>query len=120
MSSGPFTITKYQSTELGAIMQIKVQGPTVAFAGGVANTAPEDPVTIPLFAHVSGTRREYGVKPRTVTFEFTGAPPAGYTGDPLTVPVLTPAAYAAYTPGVTGTYLGAAIRIISRSPEYAK
>lgn len=121
MSAGQFTITKYESTELGgAVMPIKVLGSTVIFAAGAANTAPEGPITIPLFVNVSANRGEYGVKPRKVTFEFTAAPPAGYTGDNLTVPVLTEAAYAAYAPGVTGTYLGAAVRVVSRTPEFAK
>lgn len=121
MSSGAFTISKYQSTELGgAIMPIRLQEETLVFAAGSANEPPTTPVSIPLFVNVSANRNKYGVKPRKVTFEFTGAAPAGYTGDNLTVPVLTEAAYAAYIPGTTGSYLGAPIRIVSRTPEFAK
>lgn len=121
MSSGRFTVSKYQSTELGgAIMPIRLQEETLVFAAGEANTPPESAVTIPLYANVSANRNKYGVKPRKVSFEFTGAIPAGYTGENLTVPVLTEAAYAAYIPGTTGSYLGSPIRIVSRTPEFAK
>lgn len=121
MSSGAFTVTRYESTELGgAIMPIKVQEETLIFAAGTANSAPAGAVTVPLFVSVSRNRAEYGVKPRKVTIRFTGTPPEGYSGDDLTIPVLTETAYAAYIPGTTGTYLGAPITIASRTPEFAK
>lgn len=121
MSAGQFTISKYESTELdGEIMNIRLQEETLVFAAGTPNSPPAGAVTLPLFANVSANRNQYGVKPRKVTFEFTGTPPDGYSGDNLTVPVLTAAAYTAYVPGTTGTYLGAPIRILSRTPEFAK
>lgn len=121
MSSGKFTISRYESTELaGAIMPIKLQEETLVFAAGSANTPPTGAVTIPLYVSVGRNNSEYGVKPRKVRIRFTGAPPAGYSGDDLVIPVLTQAAYAAYTPGVTGQYLGSPIVIVSRSPERAR
>lgn len=121
MSSGPFVNTKYESNELGgAIMNLRVQEETLVFAAGTANQPPAGAVDLPLFASVSRNRGEYGVKTRKITIEFTGTPPAGYTGDNLVIPVLTEAAYLAYIPGTTGTYLGAPIRIVSRTPEFAR
>lgn len=124
MSAGPFVITNYESTELtGSIMPCKVQPETLLlFAGGVANSGSASAITLPLRVNVSGGNQEYGVKPRKVTITFTdpGAIPAGYTGDDLVIPVMTQAAYDAYLVGVSGTYLGSPIQIISRSPERAR
>lgn len=124
MSAGKFEITFYESTDLsGAIMPIKIQPETaLLFINGTANTAPAGPATIPLRVRVSGGNSEYGVKPRKVTVAFTdqGALPDGYSGDALTVPVLTAAAYAQYTVGSTGTYLGSPVQVISRLPERSR
>lgn len=128
MSAGKFTQTKYQSSELTigedpAIMPIKLQPETPLFAAGVANTAPTAATNLGLFAHVSKNRNAYGVSPRKVTLAWSldanGVPdaPDGYSGDNVTVPVLTPAAYTAYTPGTTGNYLGKSVVVVSRSPE---
>jgi hypothetical protein len=122
MSSGAFVTSKYESTELsGEILLVRVQEETLALTiATVANAAPAGEVTIPLLASVSGNRKEYGVKCRKVTLEFTAGGPTGYTGDNITLPVLTEAAYAAYIPGATGTYLTKAVKVVSRSAETAK
>lgn len=128
MSAGRFTQTKYQSSELkigedAAIMPIKLQPETPLFAAGVANTAPTGTTNLGLFAHVSKNRNAYGVSPRKVTIAWAldadgnPDPPDGYSGDNIQIPVLTPAAYTAYTPGTTGNYLGKSVVIVSRTPE---
>jgi len=118
MSAGPFQISRYASTELdGAILPIRLQEETTVFAAGVANTPPPGAVTLGLFASVGRNRNAYGVKVRKVTIRFTGTPPDGYSGEDLVIPVLTEAAYLAYVPGTTGTYLGAPIEVVSRRPE---
>lgn len=120
MSAGPFVNTFYESTELGGVMRIRVQPETLElFAGGEANTPPDGPPDIPLFARVSNTRGKFGVRPRAVTIEWTGDPPAGYSGDNITLPVMRAAAYQAYLPGTEGTYLGQPIQIFSRRCETA-
>lgn len=121
MSSGPFVNTRYESSEISAIMRIRVQPETLAlFVNGESNSAPTDPIDVPLFAYVSASRNEYGVRPRSVVVRFTDEPPTGYSGDNITLPVLREAAYAAYTPGAVGTYLGAPVEIFSRRCETAK
>jgi hypothetical protein len=123
MSAGEFEFTKYESTELnGQIMSIKVQPETLLlFVNGVANSAPEGEITLSLRASVSNNVGEYGVRCRRVSVEWTDAAPDGY--DPsgiITLPVLTQAAYLAYTLGSTGNYLGQQVRVVGRSPERAK
>lgn len=124
MSAGAFVIANYVSNELnGAIMPMRVQPETLLlFAAGTVNAGSPDPTTLSLFAKARGGRREYGVKARRVTVEFTDAGdiPDGYLGDDLTVPVLLPATYQAYILGSAGTYLGSPIRVISRTPEFAR
>lgn len=122
MSAGEFSISKYECSTLGVIMPIKLQPETNIFAAGVANAEPAGAITLDLFAHVSGGKNEYGVTPRKVRIKFTdqAAVPDGYSGDELVVPVMTEAAYNAYTRGTTGTYLGAPIQIVSKIPEYVR
>lgn len=121
MSAGEFEISKYQATGLGgAILPIKIQPETAALTiAGTANTAPADPVSLDLFAQVNKGRREYGVGVRKVLIRFTDPAniPAGYTGDDLYIPVLTPAASAAYVKGAAGTYLDSPVVVQSTIPE---
>lgn len=124
MSAGPFTLENYESTELPSqIMNIRVQPETLGlFINGTNNAAAAGPVTLPLRVLVSGGNTQYGVKPRKVTVRFTDPAdlPDGYTGEDLTIPVLTQAAYAAYALGNTGTYLGSPVQVVGRIPERAK
>lgn len=122
MSAGTFTISKYECSTLGVVMPIKLQPETNVFAAGEANSEPTGPITLDLFAHVNGGKSEYGVTPRKVRIKFTDPAdlPDGYTGDELVVPVMREAAYDAYVRGTTGTYLGSAIQIVSKIPEYVR
>lgn len=124
MSAGGFVDAVYQSTELaGSFMPIRVQPETLALSvGGTANAGSETAINLPLRVNVSASSREYGVKPRRVVVRFTDEAnlPDGYTGEDLSVPVLTQAAYAAYTVGATGTYLTKPVQILARLPERAR
>jgi len=57
---------------------------------------------------------------RYVRLGFTATPPTGYTGDPVIIPVLDPAVFSQWTLGATGTYLGAAVEVLSRVGETVK
>lgn len=120
MSSGEFTNTLYElsADNGGGIAPVRVQPETLsATINGAANDAPAGPATLPVSAKVSGGNREIGINCRTVNLEFTGAPPTDYSGDNVTIPVMTPATFAAWTVGQTGTYLGVDVRVAGRSPE---
>lgn len=123
MSAGRFTIATYEtnSAELpGQFMPIQVQPETLQlFVGGVANAGSTTARNLNLRVNVSGNNRSLGVKPRTVTVRFTdpGDLPDGYSGDDLTLPVLTVAASSAYTTGATGTYLGSPVTVVGSGPE---
>lgn len=119
MSSGRYTRSKYEA-DSGDIHPIRVQPETLAATvGGGANAAPGGTITSPISAKVSKSNRGVGLKPRTVTIVFDeGAAPAGYADNsPITIPVLTPARYTAIAKGATGTYLGAGVTVVSKSPE---
>lgn len=120
MSAGEFTREVYETNE-GNFASVKVQPETIAaVVDGVTNVAGAGPVNQEASAQVSGGKRSIGIKCRTVTLEFTGTVPDGYSGDPVTIPALTPAFYAACNPNsdtATGTYLGQAVRAVGRSPE---
>lgn len=124
MSAGFFVTAVYESTELaGQFLPIKVQPETLALSiAATANASSTTAVNLPLRVNVNGGNREYGVKPRRVTLRFTNSEdlPAGYSGQDLSVPVLTQAAYAAYTVGAIGTYLTKPVEVIARNPERAR
>lgn len=117
MSAGTFLKTKYE-TNAGAVHPIRAQPETLAAViAGVTNAAPAGPVTNGISARVSNGNREFGLKPRGVTLEWTGAIPEGYSGDPIYIPALTPAFYNAAVKEATGTYLGQGVKVVSQSPE---
>lgn len=123
MSAGVFELSKYETSSAGLggiIMPIKVQPETLAaVVGGVTNAPPTGDVDFPLRVSVSATNGEYGVKPRKVTLRFTDQAdlPDGYSGQDVTIPLMTPAAAAAALPGATGTYLTKAVTVVSIKPE---
>lgn len=121
MSAGEFLATRYETSSPGlggVIMPIKVQPETVLLTiAGVGNDPPAGAVDFPLRVSVSAGNREYGVKARRVTLRFTDGGPTGYSGDDVTVPILTPAVAAVASPGATGTYLLANVEVISTQPE---
>lgn len=123
MSAGDFESSKYElSAENGGyIGKIRVQPETLAATfNATANAAPVGATNMPGSVKVSRGKRELGVGARSATIRFTSTPPDGYSGDDVTIPILTPATAAAWTDESTGTYLGVAAKIISKSPESVK
>lgn len=120
MSAGAFETARYEAgaENGGGIYSITVQPETLALQiGGVTNASPAGAVDQIVRAKARKGTREYGVGARAVRLEFTGSPPTAYSGDQVVVPVMTPDAFLAYTVGATGTYLGAAVAVVSRLPE---
>jgi len=123
MSAGQFTNNFYETSSEngGFILRCRVQPETLAAEiGGLANAGPLGPATAPGSATSSQGRRSAGVNMRYVTLGWTGTPPTGYSGDPVRLPVLDPATFTAWTLGATGTYLGAAVEVLSRVGETVK
>lgn len=121
MSSGDFDVSKYEASFDNFIMPIRIQPETLQLTDGtVANDAPAGNVDLGLFARARKGNSEYGVGARGVTVSWDTAPPTGYSGDSLFVPVLTEAAFSAYTIGASLTYLGAACTVVGRKSEMAR
>jgi hypothetical protein len=120
MSAGEFEISIYETNE-GNFAAVKIQPETAAaIVDNVTNAAGAGPVNQEARASVSKGKRTNGINCRRVTLEWTGTVPTGYSGDPVTIPALTPAFYAACNPNnasATGTYLGEQVRAVGRSPE---
>lgn len=121
MSAGTFTDSKYEAGN-GTIYNCRIQPETAACVlGGTANAAPAGAATSEVSARSSGSKRAYGVTMRSVVLRFTGAAPDGYSGDDVSIPILTPALFnAIIAKTTTGTYLGAAVRVISKSGEQVR
>lgn len=120
MSAGNFVRSRYETSSEngGGIHPIRVQPETLALTiDGTANAATTSDIDRQTTARANKSSTAYGVGARAVVLEFTGAAPDGYSGDPVRVPVLTPDAFLAYQVGQTGTYLGAAVEVISRIAE---
>jgi len=123
MSAGAFENVFYElSTENGGyIMRARVQPETLAATiDGVANAGAAGPADAPGSATISQGRRSAGVNMRYVTLRWTGSPPTGYDGLTVKIPVLTPATFAAWTLGATGTYLSTAVEVVGRTGETVK
>lgn len=120
MSAGNFVRSRYQSNS-GEVYPIRVQPETLALTiDATANAAPAGAITAEVSARANGSRRTLGMNARTVSITFTATPPEGYaTNSTLTVPVLTSALWDDISRGDTGTYLGVAVEVIGKSPEYA-
>lgn len=120
MSAGEFQRAVYETNE-GNFANVRVQPETLAAeVGSATNAEATGDVNQEASAIVGGSKRSIGINCRTVTLEWTSEPPADYSGDPVTIPALTPAFYNACNPNdntATGTYLGAAVRAVGRSPE---
>jgi hypothetical protein len=126
MSAGKFAKSFYEAN-YGAgdqIHPIRVQEETLDFAiGAVVNTPAAVTATNPIRAQVGKGKREIGLGARMVNLEFPEAEdgtqdvPDGYTGDPLSIPVLTKALAQACVEGAEGTYLGVAVKVISLTSE---
>lgn len=123
MSAGAFENAFYETSSEngGFVLRCRVQPETLAATiGAVANAGNAGPATAPGSATISQGRRSAGVNMRYVTLGFTGAAPADYSGDPVRIPVLTPATFTAWTLGATGTYLGSDVEVLSRVGETVK
>jgi hypothetical protein len=123
MSQGPFQSVFYETSSEngGFILRARVQPATIAATiGGSSNSSPTGPSTAPGSATISQGRRTAGVNMRYVTLGWTGAPPTGYSGDPVRIPVLDPATFTDWTLGATGTYRDTAVEVLSRVGETVK
>lgn len=121
MSAGAFIRTLYQldTGNGGGVCRLEIQPETELLTDGTTvNDAPAGPVTIPITAKVSLGNGANGIKPRSITFAWDdGQQPVNYTGDPLRIPILTEAAFAAYQLGTQLTYLGGTGEVVGRNPE---
>ena len=116
MSAGAFELKKY-SSDAAVVYNIRVQPETTLFSAQAPTIAGA--VTAEPSAIAKGSRRGIGVNARNVRIRFTAAPPAGYaTGQTLTVPIFSLAAYAAIKKGDAVTYLGVAAIVVGKTPEY--
>jgi hypothetical protein len=121
MSAGAFEKNIYE-TNAGNFAAIVIQPET---EDAVINTVPNNggagPVNQEASVRVNAGKSANGIIARTVTFAWTGDPPTGYLeGGRVTIPALTPAFYNACNPNdpaSTGTYLGAGVSVVGRSPE---
>lgn len=122
MSSGVFTLASYGADNTDRVYPIKVQPETLTLSIGAAtNAAAGGAITEEVSARVSGSRRSIGLHARTVRVRFTGTAPTGYeTGGTITLPILTPTVYAGIKRGDTGTYLGATVQVVGKSPEVVR
>lgn len=120
MSAGEFVRSRYES-DAGNVHPIRVQPETIAATIGSANTAPAGTIDLSISAKVSGGRRELGLIARKVRLAFTGAAPTGYAEDSIvSIPILTPTVYDGIAVGTTGTYLGAAVEVVGKTPESSR
>jgi len=123
MSAGAFENTKYEmdSTNGGYILKARAQPETLAASDGTnANDAPAGAINGPGSAKASKGKREFGVGMRKVVLELTGAAPAGYSGDDVIIPVLTPATFTAWVIGTEVSYQSTTWKIKERYPESVK
>lgn len=124
MSAGAFTTNAVYEDNFGNFYPITVQPETIAVTiNGQANAEGAGPLpdNRPSVS-VSKGRRANGVNARLVRFRFTGTLPPGYLMNGIiSLPVLTPTAYNAYSKGQTGTYTlngtGYDVAVVGRTPE---
>lgn len=122
MSAGAFLRSRY-STDGGEVAAIRVQPETLALEiDGGTNAAPSGAITIPGSASVGRGKRSNGINARLVRIVFSGTPPTGYKPDsPIALPwVNGVGSFGAINVGDTGTYLGAPIIVIGKTPEYVR
>ena len=118
MSQGPFATSVYLSDE-GLNHPVSVQPETLQLVlGGVTNNGSGDAPDTDISAIVAGSRRRLGIFTRTVTITWDDPPPTGYQlGGTITLPWLQPTGFDSLRRGVTGTYLGVGVRVVSRRGE---
>lgn len=120
MSSGTFTIAKYQA-DSGEIHPIRVQPETLLLNVGSVNAQATGTLSSDISVRARKGKREFGIGARTVSFRFTAAPPTDYAANQTyTMPILTAAVWDAAVKGTTGTYLSTAIQVAGKSRESVK
>ncbi len=124
MSAGAYATGTVYEDNFGGKWKIKVQPETLTFTVGTNANASASGVAVPNTPSVSVSkgRRSIGINARLVRFTFTTVTPPGYlAGATISLPVMTPAAFAAYSKDVVGKYtLNAVeydIRVVGRTPE---
>lgn len=122
MSAGVFKTSKYESND-AFVYPIRVQPETEGLTiGGAANAPSTAAITEKLPTIVSTkSRRGFGCHPRLVTIKLT-ADGTGQTaeykeGRTYRVPILNPTVWDGITKNQTGTYLGIACEVVSKTPE---
>ena len=121
MSAGKFARARYQGDLATRVYAIRVQPETLLLTiGGTANPSPEGGITESVSAKVSGGRRTTGISARKVRVQFAGENvPAGYDpGQTISLPILTPALFNSIEKGDLGNYLGNAVIVVGKTPEY--
>lgn len=112
--AGKFINEKYES-DSGAILNIRVQPETVFDV----NLSPAGAVTVSRYARVTGSRRAYGMKARSVTLSRQIGDGTNYNAATAyaRIPVLKKASVAALIIGSTVTYQNVAWTIVSHNAE---
>lgn len=120
MSAGVFENVAYEGDN-GQFYNARVQPETLDMTiDGTANSAAAGPIPAGQpSAYMRGSKRQLGITARTVSLRLPngGTPPTGYSGDNVTVPVMTPALFGAISRSSTVVYLGATWRVTGTSPE---
>lgn len=121
MSAGAFQLSKYES-DGATVYPVRIQPETLALViNGVTNTAPAGAIDGEGSVRVSAGRRSFGVIPRKVTVKFGDNPPAGYLPrGRVSLPWLKSDGFTNISRGQTGTYLGVAIEVVSRTSEQVR
>lgn len=123
MSAGEFERSRYQDGK-GNIYACRVQPETLELVlNGVTNTAPTGAVNTPIRARMTGSRRKYGCRARSVRIQFTAAVPEGYKpGQVIEIPILQQSVYDTMTddPNATGTYLELPVELVGATNESVK
>lgn len=99
-----FEVTKYEADD-GTIHPIRLNTKTTAVSG---NAAPTGATTSSIFAKVSKSNREFGIRPRRVTgvntVEVTQGEETYTIRKRVTVPILTSAVYDGNAFDIGGTF----------------
>jgi len=118
MSAGAFQYSKYE-IDSGGIYRIRVQPETLALVlNATTNEAPSGEIIGVGTVRTSAGNRSFGIRPRMVSIRFTGTLPSGYkSGGIIRLPWLVFSGWSALVNGMTGTYLGQAVELVSRKGE---
>jgi hypothetical protein len=121
MSAGSFDRTARYELDTdngGYIVKARVQPETLAATDGTdANAIPADPVDISIHAYARKGKKEYGIGMRRVILTDPDPIPDGYSGEDVSIPVMTPATFAAWSEGDAITYLGSSWTLLDKVNE---